>query len=207
MQSAMRAEETLSGILQSALDINRDGQTTVGEIVDRAAERGFGLLFMVLALVTLVPMPPGTSGPIGLLFALLGGQMLFGMTHPWLPGRIRDYKLSPKVINALQKSGVAFLRRVERFSKPRLMFMETPLLHQAIAVLVILMGLVLFLPLPFLNSLPGFLLLLVGIGLLNRDGLFLLVGGVLCLALIVFLLFSTHQLVGWIQQWFSRWQR
>jgi hypothetical protein len=199
MQTTMKAEETLSGVLQSALDTDQDGQVTVEEIVDRAQRRGFGLLFILLALPALIPMPPGTSGPVGLLFALLGGQILFGMTRPWLPRRVRAYRVPPKAVSALQKRGVAFLRRVERFSKPRLMFMvENSLLQRAIGVLAILMGLVLFLPLPFLNTLPGFLLLLIGIGLLNRDGLFLLVSGLLCLTLLLFVLFSTRQLFGWL---------
>src|SRR5262249_39695555 len=150
-----------------------------------------------LALPMLVPMPPGTSGPVGLLFALLGGQMLIGMTRPWLPRRARACRLPSKAVRAMQRGGVEFLRRVERFSKPRLASVENPLTRRAIALLIILMGITLFLPLPFMNTLPGLLLLLVGIGFLNRDGLFLLAGSLLCLALLLFLLFSTHRLAGW----------
>jgi hypothetical protein len=202
MQTTMHTDETLSGVLQSALDTDQDGQVTVGEIVDRVAERGFGLLLILLALPMLVPMPPGTSGPVGLLFALLGGQMMFGRTRPWLPCRARAYRLSPKAVRALQRGGVGFLRRVERFSRPRLDFAENPLTRRAIALLIVLMGIMLFLPLPFMNTLPSFLLLLVGIGFLNRDGLFLLAGSLLCLALLLFLLFSTHLLAGWIGRLF-----
>src|SRR3989304_1740937 len=45
---------------------------TIGEIVDRIDERGFGLLMLVLGLPMLIPiLPPGASTLVGPLYSLL----------------------------------------------------------------------------------------------------------------------------------------
>jgi hypothetical protein len=194
-EAQSRSQETLSGLLRSALDTDHDGRVSVGEIQDRVAERGFGLLLILLTLPMLIPMPPGTSGPVGLLIALLGFQMLAGRAHPWLPARVRRYRLPAKALAALQTQGVAFMERLERLSRPRWRGVENPVMLRILAVLLILGGLVLFLPLPFLNTLPALFLLPIGIGLLNRDGASLLLGLALNLGLAVFLAFSAHLFV------------
>jgi hypothetical protein len=192
MSSESVANGRVSSLLRSALDINQDGFVTVGEVMDRVEERGFGLLLILLALPMLIPMPPGTSGPVGILYALLGLQMTVGRAHPWLPHRVRVYKLSPRVLGTLQNRGVAFMERMERLSRPRWGFMENPISLRIIGLLVIFIGIVMFLPLPFMNSLPAIGIVLIGIGLLNRDGILLLAGAVFCLGIVVFLMLGTH---------------
>ena len=177
--------ETLSSILRSALDADKDGEVALGEVLDRVAERGFGLLLILFSLPMLIPMPPGTSGPIGILLALIGGQMIGGRHTPWLPQRARNFRLSAKLLNLLQNHGVNFLQKVEKLSRPRLAALENPFMLRITGFMVVFLGLVLSLPLPFMNSLPAIPVLLFGIGLMNRDGVFLLLGNVLTLALIV----------------------
>jgi hypothetical protein len=185
MTTAFVPNESLSQTLRSALDTNHDGQVTLGEVVDRVAERGFGLLLILLNLPMLVPMPPGTSGPVGILLALLGAQMLLGAERPWLPARARAYRLSGKIVQTLQKSGVALMERVERFSRPRWTFVENPLMRRVIALITLCMGILLFLPIPGMNTFPAILLLILAVGLLNRDGILLLVGTVASASLLI----------------------
>lgn len=64
-----------------------------------------------------------------------------------------------------------------------------------VALVLIAIGVVLFLPIPFMNSLPGIGILLIGVGLLNRDGVFVVTGTLLCIAMIVLLVFFGHLLV------------
>lgn len=188
--------EPLSVTLRTALDPNHDGRVTVGEVADRVAERGFGLLLILLALPTMIPiLPPGASAVVGAMYALLGLQMLLGLPHPWLPRQVRRYTLSPRVVAGLQVRGVAFMERLERFSRPRWTFFEQQPALRFVALLTIAVGTVLFLPLPFMNTIPALGLMMIGIGLINRDGLFILLGSLLSLGLLLFLLFFGHLLV------------
>jgi hypothetical protein len=191
--------ETLSSLLASALDANEDGSVSVAEVLDRVAERGFGLILFILGLPNLIPvMPPGSSGVFGALILLTGVQILFGLPRPWLPNRLRQYQLSPKAVQALQNRGVVFMKQIERVSKPRWERLVNPLTLRIVAVPVILLGLVLFSPLPLMNTLPATIIMLMGIGLLNRDGLLLVVGLGLSVLLLVFLVFSFNLLISFM---------
>jgi len=198
--------ERLSHVVHLALTTDDDGVVTVGEIMDRVAERGFGLLLFLVALPAMIPvLPPGASGVVGMLYIALGVQMLAGLVHPWLPRRVRAYALSPKVAAALQSKGVAMMERFERLSRPRLLFLERAVVLRAIGLLVMVIGFVLWLPLPFMNTVPALSLLIIGIGLLNRDGLLVLAGAALALGTLAFVTASAHLLVkslGWLRNLF-----
>ncbi len=193
--------QKLSSVLSSALDTDQDGFVTVGEVLDRVAERGFGLLLFVVAIPTLIPvLPPGASGVVGMVYILLGTQLVAGLAHPWLPRRVRSHRLSPKVVAAIKERGVALMERIERFSRPRLLFVENSFLLRLLALLIILNGIILFLPIPFMNTLPAMGILVMGIGLLNRDGLLLLAGGAIGIGSITIVITGAHVLIR-IQAW------
>lgn len=186
----------MSATLQSVLTIRSGCQLSIGELMNRIAERGFGMLLVLLALPTLFPvLPPGSAATIGLLYTIIGCQMLFGRKYPWLPQRVRNYRLSANTAHKLQERGVAFFKTIERFSRARWLFMETPLMLRLVALTIILMGFILFTPLPFMNTLPAFSVMLLGTGLLNRDGIFLLAGLILSYSLLGFIYFGLGALL------------
>lgn len=150
---------------------------TLGEVVDLAREHGFGLLFTALALPTLVPvLPPGTAAFLGLLLTILGLQRAAGLTHPWIPARLRRLTLGPQAARFMEERVVPVLARLEGASRGRWRTAVTEPLFRAASVAVALLGLVMLAPLPFLNTLPALLVLVVGVGFLGRDGLFILAG-------------------------------
>ena len=150
---------------------------TLGEVLDLSREYGFGLLFTVLALPTLLPvLPPGTAAAVGLLFVLLGLQRAVGLPQPWLPGRLRRVTLSPQAARFMDERVIPILARLEQGSRGRLRLAASEPLFRAAAVAVTLLGAVMATPLPFLNTLPALLVLLVGVGFLRRDGLYILLG-------------------------------
>jgi hypothetical protein len=160
---------------------------------------------IVLALPTLIPvLPPGSAAVIGLLYVLLSLQMLFGRDEPWLPARLSRYRLSARTITALRTRGVPFLRRIERFSRPRLLPFDDRITSRGVAVIVLLLGIVLVPPFPFLNTLPALAVLIMGIGLLNRDGLFIVIGGLLTAGVILVAGFQVGTLVALINRLLRR---
>ncbi len=174
--------EPLSAIIAEMLGSQ---VVTVGEVADRVAQRGFGLIMSVLALPTMIPvLPPGSAAFIGLLYILLAVQMLIGLPRPWLPVRVRNYRLTSGTMRMLQERGIPLLRRVERRARPRATWVPDALVTRAVAVAVLLLGIVLLSPLPFFNTIPAMTVLILGIGLFNRDALFLL-GGLVATAVVV----------------------
>lgn len=80
--------------------------------------------------------------------------MIWGRTAPWLPRRLRSYRLSEKILTLLRPRGERLLEGIEKLSRPRLAPLSDVALLRMTSVVVLLMGVVMFLPLPFMNSLP-----------------------------------------------------
>ena len=172
------SEPRLSEIFARTLDANADGVVVLGEVLDKAGDRGYGFLLILLAIPAFIPiLPPGTSGVLGALMSIVALQMLFGLKQPWFPKRWRNKVLSPKVVEALQTRGVAMLRKIERVSHPRgRRFTRNGLILRLSALVVIALALVLSSPMPFMNTLPALGVLLIGVGLANHDIYFLSAG-------------------------------
>jgi hypothetical protein len=146
---------------------------TVGALVDKAAEGGFGFLIGVLALIA-IPFF-GLSTPFGLAIALLGAQLMFGLHRPWLPRRARRRELSmtmlDRVLGMLSRrtrwlAGVS-RRRCEALIFPRLV---------GLGIVLLALGLSLPLPIPGSNLVFLIPLLMYAIGVLERDGLWIALG-------------------------------
>ena len=179
---------------------------TIGEIVDRIDERGFGLLMLVLGLPMLIPiLPPGASTLVGPTYSLLALRLIIGMDRPWLPGFVRRKELSAKTLGTLRRRGVPLVQRIERFSRPRFRVLNHPVIVRVAAVNVFLMGLVLLSPAPFLNTLPALSVIFIGLGLLNDDGIFLLAGLLGGAAVIGILTATIGLIMGTVKRLFPWW--
>ena len=171
-------EPRLSEIFQQTLDTNADGLVVLGVVMERAGDRGYGFLLILLAIPAFIPvLPPGTSGVLGFLIAIVALQMLLGIRQPWVPARWRQWQIPPKTVELLQTRGVALLRKVEKISHPRgRRFARNSILLRISALIVIALAVVLSSPMPFMNTLPAFGILFIGIGLANHDSYFFWAG-------------------------------
>lgn len=168
---------TLSMLIESVLSDAAMRPCSIGEIIERTGERGFGLLMLVLGLPMLIPfLPPGSSTLVGPIYAIFAIQMLSGARQPWIPARFRNRCLSVDAVKALQRRGIPLIRTAERLSRPRGFWLGERLTLRIVGVVVLLMGIILLSPLPFLNTLPAMSVMLLGMALINRDSLFMLAG-------------------------------
>ena len=169
--------------------------TTLGALVDQIGERGFGLVFLVMALPAALPLPaPGYATPFGIVMALLGGQMFLGRSTPWLPEAARKRRLSYGLVDFSIRNGGRLLTVVEWIVRPRIRSLARhPLFLSAVAVIVVFMSLFMMLPIPLTNTAPSFVIFVLAAGILEEDGLLLLAGillapvaGLIAIAALVF---------------------
>lgn len=153
----------------------RPPSITVGELVDKASEGGFGFLIAILALIA-IPFF-GLSTPFGLAIALIGAQLMLGRQQPWLPQRARRRPLS---MSMLDRVASLLARRTRWLAKACRRRWEFLIMPRAIGVGVVLLALGLALPLPIPGSNLVFLipLFIYALGLLERDGLWIALGHV-----------------------------
>jgi hypothetical protein len=143
---------------------------TLGELVDRAAEAGFGFVVGVLSLIA-IPFF-GMSTPFGLAIALVSIQLAAGRMRPWLPRRARKRVLSMGMLDRV----LALLdRRMRWLAKSTRRRWEPMIMPRLVGLSITFLALGLALPLPIPGSNMIFIvpILIYATGLLERDGVWI----------------------------------
>ncbi|TAJ30071.1 exopolysaccharide biosynthesis protein [Bosea sp. (in: a-proteobacteria)] len=167
------------------------------DLFDALGERASGMILAVIAIPAVVPSP---GLPVGMVFGaalvLVAMGMVFGAQKPRLPTLLGKVRLSGNAISLLETRGTALLRKLERHMKPRAAGLLTAPLVRALGLVGVLMGVLIALPIPFGNTLPGLSVLLMGLGLAARDGLAVL--GSVILAIVAT---GVSVVLGWAGYW------
>jgi hypothetical protein len=158
--------------LRDKLRIRTD--VSVGEIVDRTQQAGFGCLLGLLALIA-VPFV-GVSLLFGSAIAFGGAQMLVGWQKPWLPAFVRRRQISLAALDWLSLRVARWTAGLERVVRPRFQVLTRGPFWSLCGLALILQGIGLALPIPIPASNWLFIvpIVLYAIGLLEGDGLLIL---------------------------------
>jgi hypothetical protein len=172
-----RGGRRISGILVALADGAEGERVSFGEMVDAFAARAYGPLIVLFAAPNVLPVAlPGISAVLGVPLILLTVQLAIGMRRPWLPGVLRRRSLAREDFARLVARIAPRLQRIERMIRPRLLPVTGAVGKRIIGVAGVLLAVLVFLPVPFGNSVPGLALVLMAVGLLGRDGLAVMAG-------------------------------
>ncbi len=181
---------------------------TLREVIVVLQGRAYNLLMLLLALPFLLPIPlPGLSTALGLVIAIIAARLTLGQS-PWLPARLLDRELPPKLFPTILGGARRVLRFLEVMLRPRLLWLTaSPLLTQLHAFIIFTAAAVLLLPLPpGTNFPPALCIVIMAGGLLERDGLFIL-GGYIAFALncLFFAFFAVYgpKIIHSVYLWFT----
>jgi hypothetical protein len=155
-----------------------DAPQTLGHVVDALDDRAFGLLILILAIPCLVPGLPGAQ-LIAIPIFLLGLQIVAGRNEPWLPGWAMRAKLKPEWLTAIADFASKRLRWTERLSRPRWRFIAHGAGEKILGLIIALAAVTIMLPIT--NTIPSLAITVAAVGLLQRDGMFMLGGATLAL--------------------------
>jgi hypothetical protein len=199
----------LSQTLSQLLVEYTDRPLPLHVLVKRAGNNGFGTIAGMLTIPMLVPLPiplAGFSALVGSGIILVGCQLALGFERPYLPQRIARIELSPNASQKLLKNVNRLLQPLERISRLRLSrfshsWWGSRLSGICLAWDALLMSLPL--PIPFTNLFPAYTILFLAIGLLESDGLFILIGYGLTTATTAFFV----SIAGTIWQLANHWLR
>lgn len=155
---------------------------TLGDVLFLAEDRIFGFLFIALASPCTLPVLHfGLAAPMGLMIACTDIQMGVGIRFPWLPRRLLNHPVKFKVAQRISGVGIAWLRRLEQFSMPRLSFICTSWVGRLLIGGVILIAAFAMI-VPVSGTIPNALgVLITGVGLLEEDGVTSMIGMLVCL--------------------------
>jgi hypothetical protein len=174
----MKLSQTLSELLVEYAN----SPLPLQALLKQAGSNGFGMIAGMLTIPMLIPSPiplAGFSALVGSGIILIGCQLALGYEKPYLPQRIARQELSPAASQKLLKNVNRLLQPIERMAKHRFpkfsnSWWGSRIIGICLAWDALLMSLPL--PIPFTNLLPAYTILFLSIGLLESDGLFILIG-------------------------------
>jgi hypothetical protein len=164
----------LSEILAEVAADDRE-RVTLGDLLAEMHGRAFGALMLVFAFPNILPSPPGLAGILGLPLVFLSAQLMLGRP-PWLPRFIADRSLSRAAFAGLVTRITPWLGRAERMLRERIWVLVSPAAQRVLGAVCLFLSLVLILPVPFGNMLPSIAICLLGLGMLERDGVWIIAG-------------------------------
>ena len=183
--------ESLAEKMQATIDRLPPEGVTLVEIRDLIGREGMMLLTAFLTIIFLVPVSiPGVSTVFGGAILLLSFSRL--LNRPvWLPDRLKRREVSSVKLRAGMERGMRLFRRLERISRPRRMRWLTgsgvaTIINNAALILGAVLLMAPFGLIPFSNTLPAVAILFFAIGMLQRDGVCILLGHLMNIATIVY---------------------
>lgn len=164
-------------------------KVTLHEVMAVLGARASGLLIIILALPFCAPITiPGLSVPFGMVILFIAARFALGLP-PWLPKRLLATELPPRFFRAVLEGASKFIGWIELRLKPRWpWWTASPARIRLHSAMVGFCGFLLLLPLvgiPFTNTLPGLVIVIGMLGMMERDGVaiagaYVLLGATLC---------------------------
>lgn len=165
----------LSQVLRDLAQEPGAERISIGDLLAALGDRAVAALLFVFAVPNIVPTPPGASTVLGAPLLILALQLTFGR-RPWLPAVVRRQSMSRDDYQKLAARITPWLERAERLLRPRLSVLALPPMEYVVGLVCLLLAIVLVLPIPLGNIPPAIAISLMALGILERDGLWVLAG-------------------------------
>lgn len=158
---------------------------SIKQILSVLPGKGRLLIILIFSLPFCQPLQiPGLSTPFGIVILFIGIRMIFGK-QMWLPKRLLKKTIPPRIFNKITTVTLKYLKKMNRWIHPRWPWIgRNPIMDIVHGSTIMLLGFLLALPLPipFSNLAVAWPLLFLALGLLEDDGLFVLIGYLSALA-------------------------
>jgi hypothetical protein len=135
----------------------------------------YGTWLLLMAAPCLLPVP-GVGTVLGFGLAALAAAMWQGRCVECLPRRVAEIELSRHWAHRVLSLLASAYAVAGRFARARLSHLAAAEKRSWTAAAIGLMAFIVVLPIPFGNVLPALALMLIGLGLVFRDGLAVVLG-------------------------------
>jgi hypothetical protein len=183
MQATLGQHETRKSLSETLADLTErlpEGTVSLQQILELVGREGMLMTCMFLTIPFMVPVSiPGVSTVFGLAILLIGVGLMANRL-PFLPRALLRRTAPSAKLKAALRGGAKFMRRIEKIARPRHLWLtHGPTLNRLNGLALILGGVLLMAPfglVPFSNTLPGLAILFLAAGMLERDGICVLIG-------------------------------
>ena len=181
--------KTLEYRILELLKHSRSASISLGDILKVLSGKGRFLMLIILALPFCQPIQiPGMSLPFGLAIAFIGIRIAFGK-HIWLPDWIKTKTISHSLFRRIAITSLKLMRRIRHYVHPRLIWISTnPIMRIVNGLLICVLGILLALPIPIplTNLVAAWAIFLIGFGLFEDNGVWVIIGYFIALMAVTF---------------------
>lgn len=147
------------------------------DLLQKLGNRAYGPTLLICALPEALPLPvAGVSAIIGIPLMLVSAQMFLGFARPKLPGWIAKRPVKRTKIEKIIYKGLDYLEKFERLIQPRWEFVNLPLVGRLLGLLIFALAVIIALPIPLGNMLPAIAIFMISLGMIERDGVVIVLG-------------------------------
>jgi hypothetical protein len=155
-------------------------QVTLRQLLALVGEQGLLVFCAILAMPFMLPVTlPFMSTALGAPMLLIGIAVTLNRV-PWLPDRLLDHALPSQTVQHVLERAIRTADRFEHLVRPRLLGLTgTPVVNVVHGIALVIAVLTLMAPLPLIplaNTLPAIGVVLLCLGMAERDGALLLLG-------------------------------
>lgn len=156
---------------------------TLSELIHRVGNDGLLILVALLTLVFLIPVSiPGVSTVFGAAILLISVSRMF-RRNLWIPAKLEHRVIGTRKLRPLLRKALSWLKKIETVSRPnRMGWLAADGAVGTLNSLALILGAVLLMMpfglIPFSNTFPAVAILFLAIGLLQKDGVSVLLGHV-----------------------------
>lgn len=188
--------DRLSAILAAIANAQDKDRISIGDLLEALKRRALGALMFIFAVVTALPMPPGVSTVVGAPLVFLTAQLMLGK-NAWLPKIITERSLSRVDFGRVVAKASPWLARAESVMRPRFVFLaHRPAIH-LVGLIAFIMAIILLGPVFLGNMAPSIVICIIALGLIERDGVWIMIGVVAGIATGIFLIAFYWLLISW----------
>lgn len=194
---ALPISERLAKLAQDA----PEDDVSLNWILSQLHERAFGLFLLVLALPCCIPFLYGIPQIVAFPLMFISAQILIGRATPWLPQRLGDRTVAKESLSNLAARARSLLVWIEALSHPRLVALTHRPLDRLVGLALVLFSASILVPLPATNSVPGLAVVVISMGLLQRDGILVVLGTLMGTVWIATLIFAGATVITLLKGW------
>lgn len=186
---------SLAQRLNDLVSLAQSYPLSVKVIMEVLAGKGQAVLLILLSLPFCQPIQiPGFSTPFGIVLAFIGLRIAFGH-RAWFPRALLEKEISYRILKQMASFAIKISEKLSFLIFTRWEWMvNNPILQVIYGLIITALSLLLALPLPipFTNLLAAYPILAFGLGILEDDGVMILIGYLLSL-----LCFSVFMALVW----------
>ena len=191
--------------IEDFVETSKNDRVKVSDLIDAMEGSGFGLTMMIFSFALIFPLPPPLPSFVSIPLLVFSFQMMVGYKAPRLPKKLSNFTIKRSILATLVRKSTPHIVKIEKFLRPRLLFMMTIIAERVIGALIFIFAAFVIIPMPLSNFIPGLGILVISFGLLGRDGVVIFLGifigiiGVLVSILVFLLGFEAFYV---IKDWF-----